>query len=58
LSFGNAINRVGSKKLGFISVGNKFRVILNAPQSGLFSYVWEFQGTVACKEKQKFGPEI
>lgn len=32
MSFGNAINRVGSKKLGFISVGNKFRVILVTPQ--------------------------
>lgn len=29
MSFGNAINRVGSKKLGFISVGNKFRTQLN-----------------------------
>lgn len=28
MSFGGNISRVGSKKLGFISVGNKFRVIL------------------------------
>lgn len=39
MSFGNAINRVGSKKLGFISVGNKFRVILFIPQFELFSCV-------------------
>lgn len=37
MSFGNAINRVGSKKLGFISVGNKFRVILFTPQFDLMS---------------------
>ena len=29
LSFGSNISRTGSKKLGFVSVGNKFRVTTN-----------------------------
>jgi len=51
LSFGNAINRVGSKKLGFISVGNKFRVILNTPQSGLFLCLGRSERWVQSKTK-------
>lgn len=49
MSFGNAINRVGSKKLGFISVGNKFRVILFTPQFELFSFVLTCRA--GCKKK-------
>ena len=50
MSFGNAINRVGSKKLGFISVGNKFRVILFTPQFELFSFVSTCRA--GCKKKK------
>ena len=32
LSFGGPVSRAGSKKLGFISVGSKFRVILDPLQ--------------------------
>ena len=51
MSFGNAITRVGSKKLGFISVGNKFRVTMFTPQFELFSYVWAMQGS-GCRQKR------
>lgn len=56
MSFGNAINRVGSKKLGFISVGNKFRVSLDTPQFELFSSVSDVQGRL--KRKQIFGLDL
>lgn len=50
MSFGNAINRVGSKKLGFISVGNKFRVILFTPQFDLM-FMFGTCRTVGAKRK-------
>ena len=50
MSFGNAINRVGSKKLGFISVGNKFRVILFTPQFEFFSFLSTCKA--GCKKKK------